>query len=191
MLGQKRRKQWETPHFGRNKDYTDHHHLEDDKNRKLSRRGMIAFRGTFITDVKPIIDEAAHTFTGGVKNAARLCKVLGSCLDLKPLRSLYHHEWGINGIDAKPVVALWILTVDDSQKSHHFRIWFDRRRSTTDSGYGCEAVFQYRQYLDPDQNFIQTTYTHKCKRISYIHCQRWWLKPTLTNWDCTTSRIFN
>ena len=71
-------------------------------------------------DINPILDEGAPTSTGGIINATQLCNYLGIPLTLRTPRDEYHHGWGQNCSDARPIVHTWDLTINDKMESRHY-----------------------------------------------------------------------
>lgn len=65
------------------------------------------------TNLNPILDEGAPTYTRGVENASRLADMLGIPLMLDMITQPYLHGWGKDCAIAKPVQYQWKLTLND------------------------------------------------------------------------------
>lgn len=130
---------------------------------------MLALRAPSAPDVSPILDDGAPTASGGIDNAAKLYNTLGLCLNLIPPRMLYINRWGINGTDAKPIVASWYLTVNKTKKNGNTFIFdlidcerslivgLDVRRSSKTDNVSIPPIISLKR---PTNSIVKDFYTY-------------------------------
>lgn len=74
-------------------------------------------------DVNPILDEGAPTSVGGMVEEAMLSNFMGMKVMVEPPRERYHHGWGQDCAEAKPVVCTWtilVMKINDRPTLLHF-----------------------------------------------------------------------
>lgn len=70
-----------------------------------------------MNDPNPIDDPGSPRSTAGINSAAMLCELLEIDLIAIPSQENFLYRWGEKGLDSKPIVASWELTVFDVENN--------------------------------------------------------------------------